>query len=56
MNRLEELTRDLETLRASLKLDADELQRATAAERKAILEHMSWCATEMAALKGMFGE
>ena len=56
MTRIEILKRDLETLRDSLKLDSEELQRASPEERKAILEHMKWCADEMATLRGMFGD
>jgi hypothetical protein len=56
MTRLETLKRDLETLRDSLKLDSQELQRASPEERKTILEHMKWCADEMATLRGMFGD
>ncbi len=56
MTRLEALKRDLETLRDSLKLDAAELQSASPEERKAILEHMTWCIDEMTALRGMFGD
>jgi len=56
MTPLEKLKRDLETLRDSLTLDAEELKRASPADRKAILEHMKWCADEMATLRGMFGD
>jgi hypothetical protein len=56
MTRVENLKRDLETLRDSLKLDAEELRRASPDERKAILEHIKWCSDEMAILRGMFGD
>lgn len=56
MTPLEKLKRDLETLRDLLTLDAEELKRASPADRKAILEHMKWCADEMATLRGMFGD
>ena len=56
MTRIEILKRDLETLRDSLKLASEELRRASPEERKVILEHMKWCADEMAILRGMFGD
>ena len=56
MTRLEILKRDLETLRESMRLDAEELARATPQQKQAILEHLKWCADEIAILKGMFGD
>jgi hypothetical protein len=56
MTRIETLKRDLATLRDSLKLDSEELQRVSPEERKVVLEHMKWCADEMATLRGMFGD
>ncbi len=56
MTRLEKLKRDIETLRDSMKLDAAELARASPEEKRGILKHMKWCAEEMAALMGMFGD
>ncbi len=56
MTRIEILKRDLETLRESMKLDAEELARATPQEKQAILEHLRWCADEIVTLKGMFGD
>ncbi len=56
MTRLEKLKRDIETLRDSMRLDAEELQHASPEERKAIQEHLQWCADEIATLRGMFGD
>jgi hypothetical protein len=54
MTRLEKLNRDLETLRDSLSLDAEELQKASPDQRRAIREHMEWCVDEMTKLLGIF--
>jgi ABC-type iron transport system FetAB permease component len=54
MTRLEKLNRDLETLRDSLSLDAEELKSASPEQRTAIRQHMRWCVDEMTKLMGVF--
>jgi hypothetical protein len=57
LTKIEKLKRDIQTLRDSMHLDAEELLRATSPEdQQAIREHLQWCANELATLRGMFGD
>jgi hypothetical protein len=55
LNNVEKLKRDIQTLKDSMHLDAEELLRTTSPEnQRAIREHLQWCADELVTLRGMF--
>jgi hypothetical protein len=46
MTNLEQLIRDLDTLRQSIKLNSADLHQLPPAQLKTVLEHAAWCMTE----------
>ena len=47
MTDLEQLIRDLDTLRQSIKLNSADLHQLPPAQLRIVLEHSAWCMTEL---------